>query len=328
MPNSLGPGELLHITALTSRKITICRVWRVVRNPLLCTDQPRSGFRCGRDSGTGIVCMGEWQGQQVLGMRLTGTNATLRWHRLRPCWVWRLTLRPGEITRRCRRFRYYLCAIPTTTPGVEIGRRHFPLNVPSRTDRRAVKMCSCRSITSSGAENGRARLADAGGVPLGRPGITLPSNSTGGVKSVALATGRMRTFAVSSKFLLVRWKGLRAAGSYCRERLCNGCCGIADTYGIMLGEKPAVLSAIVKYHVPTAGSSRLLMRWISLVAKDYARAEQLPGPCLPGGTDCHTVEGANILTRSMMIFGQGAIVAIRTCWKRWKRRRTVTSTLR
>ncbi len=41
--------------------------------------------------------MGEWQGQQVLGMRLTGTNATLRWHRLRPCLVWRLNSDPEKL---------------------------------------------------------------------------------------------------------------------------------------------------------------------------------------------------------------------------------------
>lgn len=51
VPNSLGRASCCNITALTSRKITICRVWRVVRRSLLCTDQPGSGFRCGRDSG-------------------------------------------------------------------------------------------------------------------------------------------------------------------------------------------------------------------------------------------------------------------------------------
>lgn len=97
------------------------------------------------------------------------------------------------------------------------------------------------------------------------------------------------------------------------------------TYGIMLGEKPAVLSAIVKYHCTHRGQQSIIDamditggKGIMLGQSNFlARAYQ-------GAPIAITVEGANILTRSMMIFGQGRFVAIRTCWKRWKRRRTMT----
>ena len=63
------------------------------------------------------------------------------------------------------------CAlIPTTTPGVEIGRRHFPLNVPFQNGpTRGKDVFVPIDYIIGGPKNGRARLADAGGVPLGRP---------------------------------------------------------------------------------------------------------------------------------------------------------------
>ncbi len=68
-----------------------------------------------------------------------------------------------------QKIRYYLCADPTTTPGVEIGRRHFPLNVPFQNGPTRSKVFRTDRLHHRGAENGRARLADAGGVPLGGP---------------------------------------------------------------------------------------------------------------------------------------------------------------
>ncbi len=59
------------------------------------------------------------------------------------------------------------------------------------------------------------------------------------------------------------------------------------TYGIMLGEKPAVLSAIVKYHCTHRGQQSIIDAMDITGGKGTARAEQLPGPCLPGRTDCH-----------------------------------------
>ncbi len=210
MPNSLGPGELLQHYGTDERKITICRVWRVVRRSPALHCQPGSGFRCGRDSGHRDCLHGEWQGQQVLGMRLTWNKRYIRWHRLRPCLGWRLNSPTRKNTRRCRRFRHYLCADPDHHAGVEIGRRHFPLNVPFQNGPTAVKMSSCRSITSSAGRKWPGRLADAGGVPLGRPRHHPAFHSTGGVKSVALATGAYAHIRVSSKSLLVRWKGLKS----------------------------------------------------------------------------------------------------------------------
>ncbi len=91
VPNSLGPGELLqHYGTDEQKNHYLPRLARGQEIPCFALTSPEAGSDAGAIPDTGIVCMGEWQGQQVLGMRLTGTNATLRWHRLRPCLVWRL----------------------------------------------------------------------------------------------------------------------------------------------------------------------------------------------------------------------------------------------
>lgn len=140
-------------------------------------------------------------------------------------------------------------------------------------------------------------------------GITLPSNSTGGVKSVALATGAYAHIRRQFKISIGKMEGIEeplariAGNAYVMDAAAS-----LITYGIMLGEKPAVLSAIVKYHCTHRGQQSIIDamditggKGIMLGESNFlARAYQ-------GAPIAITVEGANILTRSMMIFGQGAI---------------------
>ena len=85
-----------------------------------------------------------------------------------------------------------------------------------------------------------------------------------------------------------------------------------------------MLSAIVKYHCTTAASAPLLTRWILPAGKAYAGRRQLLARAYQGAPIAITVEGANDLTRSMMIFGRGRFAAIRTYWRRWPPRRIMT----
>jgi acyl-CoA dehydrogenase len=140
-------------------------------------------------------------------------------------------------------------------------------------------------------------------------GITLPSNSTGGVKSVALATGAYAHIRRQFKISIGKMEGIEeplariAGNAYVMDAAAS-----LITYGIMIGEKPAVLSAIVKYHCTHRGQQSIIDamditggKGIMLGQSNFlARAYQ-------GAPIAITVEGANILTRSMMIFGQGAI---------------------
>ncbi|MCS5945953.1 hypothetical protein LNP25_13560 [Klebsiella variicola subsp. variicola] len=158
-----------------------------------------------------MVCMGDWQGQQVLGM-LPDWNK--RYITLAPiATVLGLAFKlsdPDRLLGGEEELGITCALIPTSTPGVEIGRRHFPLNVPFQNGPTAARISSCRSITSSAPEAWpvRAGACWLNVCPWGR-GITLPSNATGGPKSVAMATGATPIFAASSKFPSAKWKGLK-----------------------------------------------------------------------------------------------------------------------
>ncbi|MGS6554729.1 acyl-CoA dehydrogenase domain-containing protein, partial [Escherichia coli] len=222
---------------------------------------------------TGIVCMGEWQGQQVLGMRLTWNK---RYITLAPiATVLGLAFKlsdPEKLLGGAEDLGITCALIPTTTPGVEIGRRHFPLNVPFQNGPTRGKDVFVPIDYIIGgpkmAGQGWRMLVEC--LSVGR-GITLPSNSTGGVKSVALATGAYAHIRRQFKISIGKMEGIeeplaRIAGNAIIDAM-----DITGGKGIMLGQ-----------------------------SNFLARAYQ-------GAPIAITVEGANILTRSMMIFGQGAI---------------------
>ena len=71
MPNSLGPGELLQHYGTEEQKTTTCRAARGDEIPCFALTSPEAGSDAGAIPDVGTVCMGDWQGKQVLGMRLT-----------------------------------------------------------------------------------------------------------------------------------------------------------------------------------------------------------------------------------------------------------------
>ena len=203
------------------------------------------------------------------------------------------------------------CAlIPTSTPGVEIGNRHFPLNVPFQNGpTRGNDVFVPIDYIIGGpkmAGQGWRMLVEC--LSVGR-GITLPSNSTGSVKSMALGIGAYAHIRRQFKLSIGKMEGIEeplariAGNTYVMDAAAT-----LITSGLMLGEKPAVLSAIVKYHCTHRGQQAIIDamdiaggKGIMLGKSNFlARAYQ-------GAPIAITVEGANILTRTMMIFGQGAI---------------------
>lgn len=147
------------------------------------------------------------------------------------------------------------------------------------------------------------------------------------MKSVALATGAYAHIRRQFKISIGKMEGIEeplariAGNAYVMDAAAS-----LITYGIMLGEKPAVLSAIVKYHCTHRGQQSIIDamditggKGIMLGESNFlARAYQ-------GAPIAITVEGANILTRSMMIFGQAPFAAILMYWKRWPQRRIMMS---
>ncbi len=312
VPNSLGPGELLqHYGTDEQKDHYLPRLARGDEIPCFALTSPEAGSDAGAIPDIGVVCMGEWQGQQVLGMRLTWNK---RYITLAPiATVLGLAFKlsdPDHLLGDTEELGITCALIPTQTPGVEIGQRHFPLNVPFQNGpTRGQDIFVPIDFIIGGpsmAGQGWRMLVEC--LSVGR-GITLPSNSTGSVKSIALATGAYAHIRRQFKVSIGKMEGIEeplariAGNAYVMDAAAT-----LITSGIMLGEKPAVLSAIVKYHCTHRGQRTIIDamdiaggKGIMLGENNFlARAYQ-------GAPIAITVEGANILTRSMIIFGQGAI---------------------
>ncbi len=312
VPNSLGPGELLqHYGTEEQKDHYLPRLARGEEIPCFALTSPEAGSDAGAIPDTGVVCMGEWQGQQVLGMRLTWNK---RYITLAPvATVLGLAFKlydPDHLLSETEAPGITCALIPTSTPGVEIGKRHFPLNVPFQNGPTRGKDIFVPIDYISGgpamAGQGWRMLVEC--LSVGR-GITLPSNATGSLKSLALATGAYAHIRRQFKVSIGKMEGIEeplariAGNAYVMDAAAT-----LITSGIMLGEKPAVLSAIVKYHCTHRGQRTIIDamdiaggKGIMLGENNFlARAYQ-------GAPIAITVEGANILTRSMIIFGQGAI---------------------
>ncbi|WP_075183515.1 acyl-CoA dehydrogenase FadE [Pantoea sp. 1.19] len=312
VPNSLGPGELLqHYGTDAQKDHYLPRLARGEEIPCFALTSPEAGSDAGAIPDTGVVCMGEWQGEQVLGMRLTWNK---RYITLAPvATVLGLAFKlsdPDRLLGDTEELGITCALIPTHTPGVEIGQRHFPLNVPFQNGpTRGKDIFVPLDYIIGGpkmAGQGWRMLVEC--LSVGR-GITLPSNSTGSLKSIALATGAYAHIRRQFKLSIGKMEGIEeplariAGNAYVMDAAAS-----LITYGIMQGEKPAVLSAIVKYHCTHRGQRAIIDamdiaggKGIMLGDSNFlARAYQ-------GAPIAITVEGANILTRSMIIFGQGAI---------------------
>lgn len=312
VPNSLGPGELLqHYGTEEQKNHYLPGLARGDEIPCFALTSPEAGSDAGAIPDIGTVCMGEWQGKQVLGMRLTWNK---RYITLAPiATVLGLAFKlsdPEHLLGETVDLGITCALIPTNTPGVEIGHRHFPLNVPFQNGpTRGNDIFVPIDYIIGGpkmAGQGWRMLVEC--LSVGR-GITLPSNATGSLKSVAMGIGAYAYIRRQFKISIGKMEGIEeplariAGNAYVMDAA-----AILVTSGIMLGEKPAVLSAIVKYHcthrgqravmdaMDIAGGKGICLGPTNFIARSYQGA--------PIGI---TVEGANILTRSMIIFGQGAI---------------------
>ena len=312
VPNSLGPGELLqHYGTEEQKDHYLPRLAAGLEIPCFALTSPEAGSDAGAIPDFGIVCKGQWQGKEVLGMRLTWNKRYITLAPIATVLGLAFKLKDPDHLLGSETDLGITCAlIPTDTAGVEIGHRHFPLNVPFQNGpTRGSDMFVPIDYIIGGpkmAGQGWRMLVEC--LSVGR-GITLPSNSTGSLKSLALATGAYAYIRRQFKLPIGKMEGIEeplariAGNAYVMDAAAT-----LITNGIMLGEKPAVLSAIVKYHcthrgqravmdaMDITGGKGIMLGTSNFVARSYQ-----------GAPIAITVEGANILTRSMIIFGQGAI---------------------
>ncbi len=312
VPNSLGPAELLlHYGTDAQKNHYLPRLAKGLEMPCFALTSPEAGSDAGGIPDFGIVCRGEWKGEQVIGIKLTWEK---RYITLGPiATLLGLAFRlydPDHLIGARDDIGITLGLIPTDTPGVHIGRRHLPLNAVFMNGPNWGKDVFIPMDYIIGGQDyvGQGWKMLMNCLAAGRS-ISLPANGVGMAKLCALTTGAYGHVRTQFKMAVGRFEGVEEAIA----RI-GGNVYIMDAARVMtagaidLGEKPSVVSAIVKYHLTERargvvndamdvhGGKGICMGPNNYLARAYQQ--------IPIGI---TVEGANILTRSMIIFGQGAI---------------------
>ena len=312
VPNSLGPGELLvHYGTEEQKAYYLPRLARGEEIPCFGLTGPTAGSDATSIPDYGIVCKGDFKGKSVVGIKL---NFDKRYITLAPVatlvgLAFRLYDPDGLLGAR-KDLGISLALVPRNTPGLVIGTRHLPLNVPFQNGPlRGKDVFVPLDALIGGVESaghGWRMLVEL--LSVGRA-ISLPSCSTGGLKMAAFAVGAYARIRKQFNVPIGRFEGIEAplariaANAYSGSALSRMTATAVD-----LGEKPAVPSAIAKYHTTEKGREVIIDamdihggKGIILGPRNYL------GRAWQGMPIWITVEGANILTRSMMIFGQGAI---------------------
>ncbi|MBL8474234.1 MAG: acyl-CoA dehydrogenase [Rhodocyclaceae bacterium] len=312
VPNSLGPAELLLHYGTPAQKLHyLPRLARGEEIPCFALTSPQAGSDAASIPDYGVVCKGQWGGREVLGMRVTWDK---RYITLGPvATLLGLAFRlydPDHLLGEIEDIGITCALVPTRHPGVHIGRRHLPLNAVFQNGPnwgREVFMPLDWIIGGPAmAGQGWRMLMEC--LAAGRS-ISLPASTTGMSKLAVRAVGGYARVRYQFKTAIGKFEGVQEAlarmggNLYLMDAVRKMTAGAVD-----LGEKPSVVSAIAKYHVTERarsvvndGMDILGGKGICLGPSNFlGRAyQQVPVSI--------TVEGANILTRSLIIFGQGAI---------------------
>lgn len=309
VPNSLGPAELLmHYGTQDQKDHYLPRLATGEEMPCFALTEPTAGSDAGAMTAEGEVFKGD-DGELYIRLNFTKRYITLA--AISTVIGLAFKLRDPENHLGKGEYLGITCAlIPSDTEGIILGRRHDPMGVPFYNcpidGEDAVVSVNQIIGGPEQAGNGWRMLMESLGV--GR-GISLPAQSVGGAKMATRAIGAYtairRQFGINiGKFEGIEEPMARIGGfTYLMDAARRYTCG-----GLDIGEKPSVVTAIAKYNFTELG------RQIVNDAMDIqggAGISRGPRNIFASGyialPIAITVEGANILTRSLMIFGQGAI---------------------
>jgi acyl-CoA dehydrogenase len=312
VPNSLGPAELLlHYGTEEQKQRWLPGLARGDEVPCFALTSPRVGSDATAIVDTGVVCKGTYEGREIVGIRL---NWEKRYITLAPiATVLGLAFKlydPEHLIGDRDEYGITAALIPTHLRGVEIGRRHFPINIPFQNGptRGRDVFVPLDAIIGGPKMAGQGWRMLVQQLAVGRS-IVLPSNALGAAMAAVYASGAYARIRRQFNLPIGKFHGVgealaRMAGSlYIMTAASRVTCT-----AIASGEKPAVASAILKYHNTELG------RQIANDAMDVHGGKAImlgPKNYLARGYQsvpiAITVEGANILTRNLIIFGQGAI---------------------
>ena len=312
VPNSLGPGELIEKYGTDEQKhYYLPRLAKGLEVPCFSLTGPTSGSDAATMRDIGTVCMGTHKGQQVLGIRLSwdkryitlGPKATLvglAFH----------LFDPDKLLGKADDIGITVALIPSTHPGVNIGRRHLPSGAAFPNGPNWGKDVFIPMDWVIGGQamagNGWRMLMEC--LSAGRA-ISLPSSSTAGAKAMlrfTTAYGRIRKqFGIP----VAKMEGLEEPLTRMVETAyVNEAARGVTAAMVSQGEKPAVISALMKYQ-----TTERMRRSVNDAMDIHGGRAICDGPMnyiqsayqmVPVGI---TVEGANILTRTLITFAQGAL---------------------
>ncbi|WP_064435614.1 acyl-CoA dehydrogenase [Pseudoalteromonas neustonica] len=312
VPNSLGPGELLlHFGTKEQQAHYLPRLANGRDIPCFALTSPEAGSDAGGIPDLGTVTKGMYNGEEVLGLEITWDK---RYITLAPiATVLGLAFKvvdPNGLLGGKENLGITCALIPKEHPGVELGNRHDPMGIRFYNGTtRGNKVFVPMDFIIGGQNNiGRGWQMLVSCLGAGR-GISLPAL---GVSTAQVAfKGASEYAAVREQFGLAigQFEGIQekladiAGKTYLQEAM-----RVLTTEGLGMGLKPSVVTAIAKYHMTEIGRDVLDSAMDIQAGKAIQNG---PQNTLASGYVAQpiaiTVEGANILTRNLMIFGQGVM---------------------
>jgi acyl-CoA dehydrogenase len=309
VPNSLGPAELLlHYGTEEQKKYYLPRLADGREIPCFALTEPTAGSDAGAMSARGVIFRDD-DGQIKIRLNWRKRYITLA----AVSTVMGLAFKlddPDNLLGKGTKLGITCALIPSDTPGVKLGRRHDPLGTPFYNcpinGEDVVVGVDCIIGGADGAGNGWAMLMDC--LSAGRA-LSLPAVSTGCAKLVTRTVGAYaavrRQFGIPIGMFEGIEEPLAEIGglTYMLEAA-----RIYTASGVQAGEKPSVISAIAKYQF-TEISRQLINHGMDIMggaAISRGPRNLLANPYTSTPISI-TVEGANILTRTMIVFGQGMI---------------------
>mgnify|MGYP003605036110 CR=1 FL=1 len=313
VPNSLGPGELLlHYGTEEQKKRYLPGLAKGEEIPCFGLTSPEAGSDAGSIPDSGVVCYGQFEGQQILGLKM---NFSKRWITLAPiATVIGLAFKmydPDGLLGDANKKEYGItCALlPASHEGVVTGPRHNPGSPFMNGTVEGKDVFIPLDWIIGGVKNagkGWRMLMEC--LAVGR-GISLPALSTAAGEMAYLNVGAFAKVRQQFKISVGNFEGVQEATSeIASDAYMLEAFRYLVTCGLNQGGKPAVMTAMAKYYA-TETMRRMLNHGMDVIG---GRAVQL-GPrnfialgyqAIPVSI---TVEGANILSRSLMIFGQGSM---------------------
>jgi acyl-CoA dehydrogenase len=311
VPNSLGPAELLlHYGTSEQKDYYLPRLANGRELPAFALTNPHAGSDAGSMTDTGVVCRGTYKGRETLGFRVTWQK---RYITLGPvCTVLGLAFKatdPEGLLGKQKNLGITCALVPSDTDGLTIGNRHDTGSAFQNGPNSGKDVFVPMEWVIGGSQqvgNGWVMLMNC--LSVGRA-ISLPALGVAAGKLTSFTTGAYARIRKQFRTSIGNFEGVgealaRIAGTTYRMDSAR----LLTTVALDSDEKPAVISAILKYH-NTEGMRQVINDAMDIHAGRAVCAG--PGNYLRSTYDmvpvAITVEGANILTRSMIIFGQGAI---------------------